>query len=37
MAHSLRHGLRLVTIIVLAIGQAAAIGAMLSGGGSPLA
>jgi hypothetical protein len=36
-AHALRHGLRLVTIIVLAVGQAAATGAMLSGGGSPLA
>lgn len=37
LAHSLRHELRLVTILVLAIAQAAAIGAMLSGGGSPLA
>jgi hypothetical protein len=37
LAQSLRHGLRLVTILVLAIAQAAAIGAMLSGGGSPLA
>lgn len=37
LAHSLRHGLRLVTILVLAAAQAAAIGAMLSGGGSPLA
>lgn len=37
LAHSLRHALRLVTILVLAVGQAAAIGAMLSGGGSPLA
>jgi hypothetical protein len=37
VAHSLRHVLRLVVILVLAIAQAAAIGAMLSGGGSPLA
>jgi hypothetical protein len=37
VAHSLRHALRLVTILVLAVAQAAAIGAMLSGGGSPLA
>jgi len=37
LAHSLRHALRLVVILVLAIAQAAAIGAMLSGGGSPLA
>jgi hypothetical protein len=37
LARSLRHGLRLVTILVLAIAQAAAIGAMLSGGGSALA
>ena len=37
VAHSLRHGLRLVTILVLAVAQAAAIGAMLSGGGSELA
>jgi hypothetical protein len=37
VAHALRHRLRLVTILVLAIAQAAAIGAMLSGGGSPLA
>jgi hypothetical protein len=36
-AHALRHSLRLVTIIVLAVAQAAAIGAMLSGGGSILA
>jgi hypothetical protein len=37
LAHSLRHSLRLVIILVLALAQAAAIGAMLSGGGSPLA
>ena len=37
LAHSLRHALRLVVILVLAIAQAAAIGAMLSGGGSTLA
>jgi hypothetical protein len=37
VAHSLRHALRLVVILVLAIAQAAAIAAMLSGGGSPLA
>ena len=37
LASALRHGLRLVTILVLAIAQAAAIGAMLSGGGSELA
>jgi hypothetical protein len=37
VAHSLRHEMRLVTILVLAVAQAAAIGAMLSGGGSPLA
>jgi hypothetical protein len=37
LARSLRHELRLVTILVLAIAQAAAIGAMLSGGGSLLA
>jgi hypothetical protein len=37
VARRLRHGLRLVTILVLAIAQAAAIGAMLAGGGSPLA
>jgi hypothetical protein len=37
LARSLRHGLRLVTILILAIAQAAAIGAMLSGGGSVLA
>jgi hypothetical protein len=37
LAIALRHGLRLVTILVLAIAQAAAIGAMLAGGGSPLA
>jgi hypothetical protein len=36
-AHALRHALRLVTIVVLAVAQAAAIGAMLSGGGSVLA
>lgn len=35
VAHSLHRGLRLVT--VLAIAQAAAIGAMLAGGGSDLA
>jgi hypothetical protein len=37
VARTLRHGLRLVTILVLAIAQAAAIGAMLAGGGSVLA
>ena len=37
VARTLRHGLRLVTILVLAIAQAAAIGAMLAGGGSILA
>ena len=37
VAQWLRHALRLVVILVLAIAQAAAIGAMLSGGGSPLA
>ena len=37
VAHSLHRGLRLVTILVLAIAQGAAIGAMLSGGGSELA
>jgi len=37
LARALRHGLRLVTILVLAIAQAAAIGAMLSGGGSKIA
>jgi hypothetical protein len=37
LARALRHGLRLVTIVVLAIAQAAAVGAMLGGGGSPLA
>ena len=37
VASTLRHGLRLVTILVLAIAQAAAIGAMLAGGGSVLA
>jgi hypothetical protein len=36
-ARALRHSLRLVTILVLAVAQAAAIGAMLSGGGSVLA
>ena len=36
-ARALRHTLRLVTILVLAVAQAAAIGAMLSGGGSVLA
>jgi hypothetical protein len=36
-AHALHRGLRLVTILVLAIAQAAAIGATLSGGGSVLA
>jgi hypothetical protein len=36
-AHAHRHTLRLVTILVLAVAQAAAIGAMLSGGGSVLA
>jgi hypothetical protein len=37
VARTLHRGLRLVTILVLAIAQAAAIGAMLSGGGSELA
>jgi hypothetical protein len=37
VAHTLQRGLRLVTILVLAIAQGAAIGAMLSGGGSELA
>jgi hypothetical protein len=37
VAHSLHRGLRLVTILILAIAQAAAIGATLSGGGSVLA
>jgi hypothetical protein len=37
LAHSLRHGLRLVTILILAIAQAAAISATLAGGGSVLA
>jgi len=37
LAHTLRHGLRLVTILILAIAQAAAISAMLGGGGSVLA
>ena len=37
VAHALHRGLRLVTILVLAIAQGAAIGAMLSGGGSELA
>jgi hypothetical protein len=37
LARSLRHGLRLVTILILAVAQAAAVGAMLSGGGSLLA
>jgi len=36
-AHALHRGLRLVTILVLAIAQGAAIGATLSGGGSELA
>ena len=37
LAHTLRHGLRLVTILILAIAQAAAISATLAGGGSVLA
>jgi hypothetical protein len=37
VARALSHQLRLVTLLVLAIAQAAAIGAMLAGGGSPLA
>ena len=37
VTHALHRGLRLVTILVLAIAQGAAIGAMLSGGGSELA